>query len=172
MTGFGSLCQPATAVERGEKKRFQAYLLQACVTNDCFVPLTQWGGLSQASCSSLAGVWVLASWHVQKFDKKKTSWQHFHEYLNSLPFKQQSVKWGRQHAASVSDLSRFQAVPGFWLRRYRNVFRGSTWSLKVSCSKDPDFFSFCINHKPKQNTHTPNQDSTCITVAEQYGWYA
>lgn len=101
----------------GGKKAFQAYLLQACVTNDCFVPLTQWGGLSQASCSSLAGVWVLASWHVQKFDKKKTRWQHFHEYLNSLPFKQQSVKWGRQHAASVSDLSRFQDVPGFWLRR-------------------------------------------------------
>lgn len=55
----------------GVKECFQAYLLQACVTNDCFVPLTQWGGLSQASLSSLAGVWVLASWHMQKFDTKR-----------------------------------------------------------------------------------------------------
>lgn len=38
----------------GLKKCFQAYLLQARVTNDCFVPLAQRGGLSQASLG-LAG---------------------------------------------------------------------------------------------------------------------
>lgn len=40
MTGFGSFCQSATVLQGGPKKRFQAYLLQACLTNSCFVPLT------------------------------------------------------------------------------------------------------------------------------------
>lgn len=44
----------------GLKKCFQAYLLQARVTNDCFVPLAQQGGLSQASLG-LAGRGLSAS---------------------------------------------------------------------------------------------------------------
>jgi len=48
VTGFGSFCQPATVLQE-EKRRFRAYLFHVCVTNGCFVPLTQWGGLSHSA---------------------------------------------------------------------------------------------------------------------------
>lgn len=55
--------------------------------------------------------------------------------------------------------------PCFWLSLYRKVWRGSWWSLSDSCSREPDFFHFCINHIPENKyPHLVNSVSDFYTI--------
>lgn len=43
-----------------------------------------------------------------------------------------------------------QFLPGFWLSWYRKDWRGSVLSFRDNCSREPDFFHFCMNHMPEK----------------------
>lgn len=144
------------------RKCFQAYLLQASVWQTTVLFHSHSG---EASHRPLAVSWQ--GYECYRTDKHTEIWQikdkmtTFSWIFEKAVF-QVIVCKVMQSIYGVSVLIRAlsNVVPGFWLRRYRNVFRGSMWSLKVSCSRDPDFFSFCINHRPEQRkttTHTMTQ---------------
>ena len=69
------------------------------------------------------------------------------------------ASWGHRGApAPTQDTPcRGSHAPVFWLSWYRKHLRRSGLSLNVSCRRDPDFFSFCISHRPGDTEPSPNQ---------------